>query len=58
MLQSKRRPRNVTVMLHVALFKGSSRAVVDAVIVTLVHECVLLLAETARDLYFTENVSQ
>ncbi len=46
MLQSRRRPRNTDVMLHVALFKGSNCVGVDAVIslLTLVHTCVLLLA--------------
>ncbi len=43
MLQSRRRPRNTDVMLHVALYKGSNCAVADAVIVTLAQACVLLL---------------
>ncbi len=45
MLQSRRRPRNFDVMLHVALYKGSS-VVADAVIVTLAQVCVLLLANS------------
>ncbi len=46
MLQSRRRARNIDVMLHAALFKGSNCVVADAVIslLTLVHTCVLLLA--------------
>ncbi len=43
MLQSRRRPRNTDVMLHVALYKGSNCAVADAVIVTLAQARVLLL---------------
>ncbi len=31
-LQFRRRPRNIDVILHVALFKGSNCGVVDAVI--------------------------
>ncbi len=43
MLQSRRRPRYINVMLNFALFKGSSCAVADAVIVILAQACVLLL---------------
>ncbi len=44
MLQSRKKPKNIDVMLLVSLFKDSICAVADAVIVALAKACVLLLA--------------